>query len=41
MFSSCRRASDNLYVPVEQTTLLYKEGSELPASLGATSRRLS
>ena len=36
MFSSCRRASDNLYVPVKQTTLLYqtsllyKEGPELP-----------
>ena len=28
MLPSCRRASDNLYVPVEQTTLLYKEGSE-------------
>jgi hypothetical protein len=25
MFSSCRRASDSLYVPVEPTTLLYKE----------------
>jgi hypothetical protein len=25
---SCRRASANLHVPVEQTTLLYKEGSE-------------
>ena len=25
---SCRRASANLQVPVEQTTLLYKEGSE-------------
>jgi hypothetical protein len=23
---SCRRASANLYVPVEQTALLYKEG---------------
>ena len=30
MHPSCRRASDNLYVPVEQTTLLYKEGPELP-----------
>ena len=30
MFPSCRRASDNLYVPVEQTTLLYKEVPELP-----------
>jgi hypothetical protein len=28
MFSSCRRASANLHVPVEQTTLLYKEGPE-------------
>jgi hypothetical protein len=28
MFSSCRCASANLHVPVEQTTLLYKEGSE-------------
>jgi hypothetical protein len=25
---SCRRASDNLHVPVEQTPLLYKERSE-------------
>ena len=25
---SCRRASTNLHVPVEQTILLYKEGSE-------------
>ena len=25
---SCRRASAKLHVPVEQTTLLYKEGSE-------------
>ena len=25
---SSRRASANLHVPVEQTTLLYKEGSE-------------
>jgi hypothetical protein len=30
MRPSRRRASGNLYVPVEQTTLLYKEGSELP-----------
>jgi hypothetical protein len=30
MFSSCRRASANLQVPVEQTPLLYKEGCELP-----------
>jgi hypothetical protein len=30
MFSSCRRASGNLYVPVEPTALLYKEGPELP-----------
>ena len=30
MRPSCRRASDNLYVPVEQTTLLYKEVPELP-----------
>ena len=28
MRPSCRRASDNLHVPVEQTTLLYKEGPE-------------
>jgi hypothetical protein len=28
MFSSCRRASANLYVWVEQTTLLYEEGPE-------------
>jgi hypothetical protein len=29
MRPSCRRASANLHVPVEQTTLLYKEGPEL------------
>ena len=28
MRPSCRRASANLHVPVEQTALLYKEGSE-------------
>jgi hypothetical protein len=28
MSPSCRRASANLHVPVEPTTLLYKEGSE-------------
>ena len=28
MFPSCRRASANLHVWVEQTTLLYKEGPE-------------
>ena len=28
MFSSCRRASANLHVPVEQTPLLYKEVPE-------------
>ena len=28
MFPSCRCASDNLHVPVEQTALLYKEGPE-------------
>ena len=28
MRPSCRRASANLHPPVEQTTLLYKEGSE-------------
>ena len=28
MRSSSRRASANLHVPVEPTTLLYKEGSE-------------
>jgi hypothetical protein len=28
MLSSCRRASANLHVPVEQTPLLYKEGPE-------------
>jgi hypothetical protein len=28
MHPSCRRASDNRYVPVEQITLLYKEGPE-------------
>ena len=30
MRPSCRRDSDNRYVPVEQTTLLYKEGPEFP-----------
>ncbi|MEA2538777.1 MAG: hypothetical protein QOH35_143 [Acidobacteriaceae bacterium] len=30
MFSSCRRASNRLYVRVEQTALLYKEVCELP-----------
>jgi hypothetical protein len=30
MRPSSRRASDNLHVPVEQTTLLYKEVPELP-----------
>jgi hypothetical protein len=29
MRSSCRRASANLYVPIEQTSFLYKEGPEL------------
>jgi hypothetical protein len=28
MRPSCRRAYANLYLPVEQTPLLYKEGSE-------------
>jgi len=28
MRPSCRRASANLHVPVEQTALLYKEGPE-------------
>jgi hypothetical protein len=28
MHPFCRRASGNLYVPVEPTALLYKEGSE-------------
>jgi hypothetical protein len=28
MRPSCRRTSGNLYVPVEPTALLYKEGSE-------------
>ena len=28
MRPSCRRASANLHVPVEPTTLLYKEGFE-------------
>jgi hypothetical protein len=28
MRPSCRRASANRHVPVEQTTLLYKEGPE-------------
>jgi hypothetical protein len=31
MFSCCRRASDNLYIRVKQTTLLYKEAPELPS----------
>jgi hypothetical protein len=30
---SCRRASDHLYILVEQATLLYKEGPELPRRL--------
>jgi hypothetical protein len=30
MFSSCRSASANLYVPVEPSALLYKEVPELP-----------
>ena len=30
MRCSCWPASANLYVPVELTALLYKEGSELP-----------
>jgi hypothetical protein len=30
MFSCCLCASDNLYVLVELTALLYKEGPELP-----------
>ena len=30
MHPVCRRASDNLYIRVEQTALLYKEGPELP-----------
>jgi hypothetical protein len=30
MFSCYRRASDNLYIRVKQTTLLYKEAPELP-----------
>jgi hypothetical protein len=30
---SCRRASANLHVPVEQTTLLYKEVPELTCQL--------
>jgi hypothetical protein len=30
MFSSRRRASANLHVPVEPTALLYKEGPEFP-----------
>jgi hypothetical protein len=33
MFPYCRRASDHLNVPVERTTLLYKEGPELPRRL--------
>jgi hypothetical protein len=28
MRPSCRHTSGNLFVPVQQTTLLYKEGSE-------------
>ena len=30
MRPSCRRASDSLYVRIEQTALLYKEECELP-----------
>jgi hypothetical protein len=33
MRPSCRSASGNLYVPVEPTALLYKEGPELPRRL--------
>jgi hypothetical protein len=33
MRPSCRRASDNLYVPDRQTSLLYKEVPEFPRSL--------
>jgi hypothetical protein len=33
MFPVCRRASDNLYIRVEQTALLYKERPELPRRL--------
>jgi hypothetical protein len=33
MNPSCRRASDNLYIRVEQTALLYKEVPELPRRL--------
>jgi hypothetical protein len=33
MRSSCRPASDRLFVPVGQTTLLYKEGPELSSLL--------
>ena len=38
MHPVCRRASDNPHAPVEQTTLLYKEAPELPATLGASNR---
>ena len=33
MRPSCRPASDRLFVPVGQTTLLYKEGPELSSLL--------
>jgi hypothetical protein len=33
MHPVCRRASDNLYIRVEQTALLYKEGPKLPRRL--------
>ena len=41
MRSSNRRASANLHVPVEPTTLLYKEGSETlrPARRDTDSRK--
>jgi hypothetical protein len=36
MRRSSRRGSDNHYVAVEQTTLLYKEGPELPRQPAAS-----
>ncbi len=41
MRPSCRRASANLYVPVEQTTLLYKEVPETLRRASAPTSRLS
>jgi hypothetical protein len=38
MRPSCRRASANLHVPVEQTTVLYKEAPSSSRNSGASNR---